>query len=582
MARQAGRGAAGPVDAPLTWPVAAWALALVVLCAAVYAPVAHAQFVALDDPQYVTENPALAHGLTAASLAWAFTTRYAANYHPLTWLSHLVDVQLFGLDAGWHHLTSLGLHTVNVVLLLLVLYRATGAVARSGFVAALFAAHPLHVESVAWVAERKDVLSTLFWLLALWSYVDYVRTADRRRYLLTAALFICGLLAKPMVVTLPLTLLLFDLWPLGRLATVGHDLRVTVSWAVVREKIPFFILSALSGVVTIAAQQAGGAVSSLNSVPIAGRLSNALITYVAYTRDMVWPAGLSVLYSLVPEPPIGQALLCLGALIAISWVALQLLGRAPYVAAGWFWYLVTLVPVIGLIQVGVQARADRYTYVPLIGLFIVVVWSVAGLAARLKVPAWVPAILGAVSVAGCAGVARTQVGYWQNTTELFARATSLTLHVDRPHALIEIGRVFHHQGRLPEAIDALTEATKADPSSPVAADELGTALADAHRYDEAVRAFRQALAIDPSLAEVHNNLGAALATRRDFGAAATEFAEAARLQPTFVAALVNEGLALEALGQIAAAKDTLGKALQLDPANSRARAALDRINRTGK
>jgi len=448
------------------------ALALAALVLAIYAPVRHFDFVQLDDPAYITENPHVLRGLTLDGVRWAFTTGHAANWHPLTWLSHMLDAELFGVAPGPHHLTSVLLHALNTLLLFGALLRMTGAVWRSAVVAALFGVHPLRVESVAWVAERKDVLSALFWLLTLRAYAGFAAPAEPaaprrgRRYALALALFALGLMAKPMLVTLPFTLLLLDWWPLGRLGRTG-------AWPLVREKIPFVALAAASSAVTLIVQERGGAVSAVSSEPFALRLENAVVSLVAYLRDMLWPAGLTVIYPFPESVPAWQAAGACLVLGGISLAAWRLARSHPYVPVGWLWYLGTLLPVAGLVRVGLQARADRYTYVPLIGIFIAVVWGGAELAARAgarfprrpALPAAAPALLAAASILALAAAARHQVGYWKDNVTLWTRATVLTLRVDEFEAHMSLGAALAAQGRSGEALRHFAEAVRLRPDS---------------------------------------------------------------------------------------------------------------------
>jgi tetratricopeptide (TPR) repeat protein len=381
----------------ITIAVVCTALAAVTIAA--YWPVLYCDFVALDDSAYVVENHHVRRGLTLDGVRWAFSTGHQANWHPLTWISHMLDCELFGLDAGLFHLTNLLLHAANAVLLLLVLRAMTGRVWPSAFVAAAFALHPLHVESVAWIAERKDVLSTLFWMLTMAAYVGYARRGGVGRYLLVVVVFALGLTAKPMLVTLPFVLLLLDYWPLGRLTAEVEGRRQKAQSgpssvvcppsspaegrlpfsSLVAEKLPLFVLAAASCVVTYLVQQAGEAVVALERMPPGLRLSNALVSYVAYIVKMAWPVGLAVLYPLPRQIPLWQPILAF-TVLAIATVAFILQARRRrYLAVGWLWYLGTLVPVIGLVQVGTQALADRYSYIPLTGLFIIAAFSAADL-----------------------------------------------------------------------------------------------------------------------------------------------------------------------------------------------------------
>ena len=334
----------------------------------------HYDFVDFDDPLYVSQNPHLAGGLTAANVCWAFTTGYATNWHPLTWMSHMLDVQLFGLNAGPEHVVNVcAAHRQHAAVVLAASPDDRRDLA-SAFVAALFALHPLHVESVAWISERKDVLSTLFWMLTMWAYVSYTRQPRWTRYLAVLALFALGLMAKPMLVTLPFVLLLLDVWPLERLS---------LGWGrLIREKLPFIALAAVSMVITFLVQLTGGSVAELGAIPLTPRIANALVSYVVYVAKMIWPTRLAIFYPLPPAIPAWQPIAALLLLAGVSVAAIRLARRYPYLLVGWFWYVGTLVPVIGLIQVGRQALADRYTYVPFIGLFIIVAWGVPDLLAR--------------------------------------------------------------------------------------------------------------------------------------------------------------------------------------------------------
>jgi hypothetical protein len=367
-------------------------MALAAAVAAAYAPLWDAGFAGLDDHLYVSGNPHVQQGLTREGVAWALGSTKASNWHPLTWLSLMLDCQLFGAGAGSHHLVNVGFHVANSVLLFLVLRRMTGRRWPSALVVALFALHPLHVESVAWVAERKDVLSTLFWILTMGAYVRYARRPGVLRYLPVFAFLLLGLMAKPMLVTLPFVLLLLDYWPLGRLARaeagatglapsgeVAGGRRAKV-WRLVLEKVPLLVLAAASCVVTFAVQRHGEAVMPLERLALPARMANAAVSCVAYLGKMVWPQGLTVLYPYPADRPAWEVAAAAAFLLAVTAAAAALVRRRPYLAVGWFWYLGTLVPVIGLVQVGEQPMADRYTYVPLIGTFIMVAWAAGDLA----------------------------------------------------------------------------------------------------------------------------------------------------------------------------------------------------------
>jgi len=498
------------------------AISLAVL--AVYGQVRNHDFISHDDPDYITENAMVRSGLTPQGVVWAFTASHASNWHPLTWLSHILDCELFGLNPGAHHMTSLVLHWINSLLLFLVLARMTGALWRSTLAAALFALHPLHVESVAWAAERKDVLSTAFWLLTLWAYVRYTDRPVLRRYALVVLLFAAGLMAKPMLVTLPLVLLLLDYWPLRRfeapvsgrtIIRKGRKVdsrphppssRLMLLW----EKLPLLALSAASSAVTFLVQRSWGAVPSLEQVSLTLRIENALVAYVTYIRKMFWPADLSVFYPLPSDFPIWRPLLAGFLLLLVSAFAVARRRHLPFVAVGWFWYLGTLVPVIGLLQVGAQAMADRYTYVPLIGLFIVIAWSIPdpGPFSRSLRP-----LVGATATAACLALglcAWRQVGTWRNSMTLFEHA----LRVDPNDYLAHgsLGLALSREGRIDEAIEHYLVALRINPNHSMTANNLGLALAAKGRLQEAVAYYRRAIQLNPGNAEATNNLAWVLAT----------------------------------------------------------------------
>jgi len=383
------------------------------LVAAVYAPVRHYEFVTFDDYAFIVDNPQVTAGLTTESVRWAFAHAYDAAGGPLTWLSHMLDVAIFGMAPGSHHLQSVLLHAVNTVLVLLVLAGMTGAIWRSAFVAALFAVHPLHVESVAWISERKDVLAAMFWLLTMWAYVRYVRRPDLLRYGVVALMLTLGLLAKPMVGTLPVILLLLDVWPLER----GKPQRPgRADWrALVIEKIPLLAIAAGFLTWTLVAQRGIGAVVSLEALSLPARLANALTSLLAYIQKLIWPSGLAVFYPFPRDPSIWLPMAGASLLLGVSLLAWRLrVGRA-HVLVGWLWYVVTLIPVIGLVQVGSHAMADRFTYLPAIGLFLIVAWEGPELLSKVFRSRHVSVAAGLALVLAFAVVARRQVGYWQTS-----------------------------------------------------------------------------------------------------------------------------------------------------------------------
>ena len=488
------------------WPALAVGAALVLAVLGVYAEVGTFELVSLDDPLYVSENPQVKAGLTAAGVRWAFTAFHASNWHPLTWLSHMLDVQLFGLDAGAHHQVNVALHALATVLLFAFLRLATGALWRSALVAALFAVHPLHVESVAWVSERKDVLSTALGFGALVAYVAHVRRPSAGRYAAVAALLALGLLAKPMLVSIPLVLLLLDVWPLARWTPGRSTLRE--AWPLVREKLPLAALAAASVAVTIAAQARGGTVAELDTLPVGARLGNAVLSCAAYLRDTVWPAGLAAYY---PHPALGaaglsavQVTLAAVLLIALTSFAAAQAKRWPHLAVGWAWYLVTLLPVIGVVQVGAQARADRYTYVPLVGVFMAVAWSLplwrSSSVARRVAAAGVAAVLVVAAMA-----ARAQTRHWRDTVALHEHAIAVT--GDNALAWGNLG--VHHlsRGRVEEAIGALRQAVTIAPRSASHWLDLGAAYRASGKLADARDAFARAAELAPGNRDAAFQLG---------------------------------------------------------------------------
>jgi tetratricopeptide (TPR) repeat protein len=551
-------------------------LALIAANLIVYASVWHHGFVNFDDDDYVTANPVVLRGLTWHGVAWAFTTEHAVNWHPLTWLSHMLDVQLFGLDPGPHHLTNLLFHIANTLLLFGLLNRMTGALGRSAFVAGLFAVHPLHVESVAWVAERKDVLSTFFWMLTLWAYVEYVKRPDLRRpglrrYAAVLLFFALGLMAKQMLVTLPFVLLLLDFWPLGRVGMgsnpAGGSALSSDRWATaVRlgwEKLPLLALSVVSSVVTFVIHQRGGAVIILSAIPLNLRVENALVSYVAYIGKMLWPARLAVLYPYAQSLPgwwvAGGFLVLMG----ISVVVIRAASRHPYLPVGWFWYLGTLVPVIGLIQVGDQAMADRYTYVPFIGLFIIVAWGVPDLLVRWPLRRIVLPAAASLLILACAITARGQLQYWENSTTLWTHALAVTTGNDIAHN--NLGAALADQGKTEEAIAHYSEALRIKPDYADAHNNLGVALAGEGKLDEAIAHYSEALRIRPDYADAHSNLGIALANQGKLDEAIAQFNEALRIKPDSAKAHNNLGVALASQGKLDEAIAHFTEALRIKP-----------------
>lgn len=530
---------------------------------AVYGPVGGHGFVAFDDMAYFSDNPPVRQGLTWEGVGWAFTTGHVANWHPVTWLSHMVDCQLFGLNAGAHHLVNVLLHIANSVLLYGVLKRMTSAVWPSALVAALFAWHPLHVESVAWASERKDVLSTFFWILTMAAYGRYTRRPGWRTYVWVLLWFALGLMAKPMLVTLPFVLLLLDYWPLGRLTWAGGAADGRRWGGLLAEKIPLFVLSLASSVVTLAVQSHGGAVKSVVWFPWGVRVANALVAYAVYLAKTLWPAHLAAFY---PYQPIAtwQWVLALAVLGAISLVAICLAARRPYLIVGWLWFLGTLVPVIGLIQVGTQALADRYTYVPLIGVFVMVAWAGGDLAAGGRGRRLVVSVVAGAALAGCLVVTWFQVGYWQDTVSLFERAVRVTHDNARAHRIL--AKALHDQGQLERAIAHYREALRIEPDEAKAYTNLGRALRKQGQLDAAIAQFRKALRLEPDDAVTHAHIGVALHQQGAWGEAIEHLQTAVRQgHPDESYVRYHLGRALRHNGQFEEAVAQYQAAMRLTP-----------------
>ncbi len=497
------------------WVVLA-SVALATATIGVYWPTHTHDFVLFDDPEYYTENPWVQQGLTWAGIKWAFTTGYFSYWHPLTWLSHMLDVRLFGASPAGPHLVNLAFHVVNALLLLTFLRRFTGAFWRSFVVAGLFALHPLHVESVAWVSERKDVLSAFFFLLTLRAYGRYVEAKDgirspgaerhaSRWYCAALLLFACGLMSKPMVVTLPCVLLLLDAWPFSRVDRATFRRRL---WPLLREKIPFFALTVAASVVTVIAQRHNDALQGLDGFSLVGRVGNAVVAYERYQVKFFWPRGMAFFY---PHPgawPTSTVLLAAVILAAVTAVVLGLLRREPAAAVGWFLFLGMLVPTIGVIQVGGQAMADRYTYLPSIGLFVTLAWLGAALTTRGRGARVVVGAAALVALVACGVRTREQLGHWRNSEALFRHALAVTENNFMAHN--NLGNALMHDGKVDEAMAQYERALAIQPRSVNALHNLATALLRKGRTEQAIARFQQALAVQPGLVAARNALCAAL------------------------------------------------------------------------
>jgi Tfp pilus assembly protein PilF len=484
-------------------------------------------FVNYDDPRYVYQNTRITSGISIANVAWAFSHIHSENWHPLTTITHMLDCQLHGLNAGWHHFTNVLLHSFAVVLLFVALERMTGALWRSAFVSAVFAVHPLHVESVAWIAERKDVLSAFFFMLTLLAYSHYARAPSIGRYLTVTLAVALGLMSKPMLVTLPFVLLLLDYWPLGRLKLKRSNTG-SQSLQLVLEKIPLIALSAVSSVITFLAQR--GAIGWTEQLPVSERISNAMVAYVIYIRQMFWPAGLAVFY---PHPenrlPVLEISLAFIVLVGITAAAFVFRSKAPYFVTGWLWYLGMLVPVIGLIQVGWQGHADRYTYLPQIGLYIAVTWAVTDFTRtwrfqRVAMGFATLIVVGALSWRCC-----LQASYWQDSETLFTHALAVTRNNDV--AMNNLGIIFLEKGQLDDAISNLQAAIDVRPENAPAHDNLAKALLQKGQVSEAMVHYRKFLEIQPDNVEARNTLGTALIQQGRLREAIDQWQEALAIQP---------------------------------------------------
>ncbi|MCX8052487.1 MAG: tetratricopeptide repeat protein [Armatimonadetes bacterium] len=523
-------------------------VSLVAITLVVYWQTLGFDFTNFDDNFYVTQNRNVMSGLTWENVVWAFTARHANNWHPLTWISHMMDAHFGELDPSVHHMTNVLFHVANVVLLFSVFNIMTRRVWASAFVAALFAVHPLHVESVAWISERKDVLSTFFWFLTMLAYTQYAKKPLAITYALVIVLFTLGLLSKPMLVSLPLVLLMLDYWPLGRFQVANLSSGRRVFRGLVLEKTPLLVLSLGSCVVTFWVQKSTGAVAPLDACPLGVRLANAGWAYVQYLVKTVWPVGLACYY---PHPgptlPIYQVILSALFLIVITAITIRVAGSRPYLTVGWLWYLITLVPVIGIVQVGKQAMADRYTYIPLIGIFLIVAWGARDLAWRWRakrggLPAWLStagALVAIGIIAGLTAAAHKQVGYWRNDVSIWLRAIAVTKNNALAHY------------------------------------NLGTTLAELGNSEAAIRHFKKAVQADPQKIEAYCNLGAMLAVMGELREAAKYLRMAVKLCPKDAFSQYNLGMVLVKQGQYAEAIPHLRAALARNPSGFDYRRALE-------
>jgi len=544
-------------------------LVLAVATMVVYAQVVGHQFISLDDNTYIRENPIVARGLSFSGVAWAFTTFHAANWHPLTWLSHMLDCQVFGLSAGGHLFVNALIHVANTLLLFWFLRRVTGAIWCSAMVAALFALHPMHVESVAWASERKDTLAAFFGLLTLLGYARYVEKRSWKNYALVIIWLGLGLMAKPMLVTWPFVLLLLDYWPFRRFHSSNGAGRLENLWPLIREKLPLFVLAAASVVVTYFAQAHGGTVRTFADAPLSLRLTNAVVSYAKYFFASFWPVDLAVYY---PFPRTGippwQLPAALFLLTGLSVSALISARSRPYILVGWLWFLGTLIPVIGLVQVGGQAMADRYYYLPSIGLFVALIFGLADLASTWRIGR-VP--LAAVSVAMLlifASLTAMQVARWRDSITLFTH----TLAVTPDNLIIQygLGHALRKEGRNEEALNHFAAALQIKPDFVDALMGMGMLLSEQGRAADAVSYFDRALRVEPDSGKAHMELGLALTKQNKKDAALQEFRAAFRLAPQDSDVRTNLGLMLVRNGEVNEAMEHLNEAVRLNPNSAEA------------
>ena len=563
---------------------------LAMVTAVLYWPITHHPFILFDDIQYIVENPHVTSGLSATNFVWAFTTSEQANWHPLTWISHQADCTLFGVNPGAHHLVNLLYHVANTLLLFIFLRSATGFLWRSAFVAALFAWHPTHVESVAWAAERKDVLSTFFWLLTMLAYLRYARNAASPvtgagrtgvAYYFFAMLFCaCGLMSKPMVVTLPCALLLIDLWPLNRIAgfqATGPGIEaagcrpVSVT-RIIFEKIPFFLLVMGGCIATYLAQAGGGAVAGL---PVYQRLENAVLAYTRYIGKLCWPTDLSIVYPYPKHWPVALVLCAIPVLIAWTVLCVHSWRKRPYLAVGWFWFLGTLVPTIGLIQVGAQSMADRYTYIPSIGFFIIITWAAAEYfsareSGRLMLP-----FLACAALIGCLGATSLQISLWRDTIPLFRHAMEVT--TDNYVAANSLGKAYERAGDSAHALMLYRASVETEPRYPYSQFNLAMALLEIGQNEEGLQHLQAAAALVPKDSDIQYDLGIYFTQHSSWTNAMNCFSNSLAVRPDFAAAQLGMGGALANLGRAAEAAAHLREALRLDPKMLQAKTNLDRL-----
>ena len=526
-----------------------------------------------DDSVYVTENTHVQSGLNPHSIKWAFTSIDGGSYHPLTWLSWMGDYELYGLNAAGYHWTNLLIHIGNVLLLFLFLRRATGDVFCSSFASVLFAIHPLHVESVAWVSERKDTLSTFFWMLTMGAYLSYTEHHGWGRYLMVVLFFVLGLMSKPMLVTLPFVLLLLDYWPLKRIQFFNVE-RYSTLLKLIYEKAPLILLSIAFSALTLYSQKKAGAVILTEALPWTARIMNAIVSYATYIEKMIWPKGLAAFYP-YRRLLLYEELLSFLALIVISLVVVKHWRKRPYLAVGWLWYLGTIVPVIGIVQVGMQAMADRYTYVPMIGLFVMITWCAADLFENRTYGKTLLAICALSFIIFLAIQSRVQVSYWQNSITLFSHALDISPNNHLAHS--NLGVALKEKGDYLRAIEHFQEAIRIKPSYAIAHDNLGSTYILQGRLDDGIRQLREAFRLDPYHRLIQRNLADAIMMKKEFNEAVEFYKKLLSSDPDNAELYNNLGVALTGQGKINEAVICFENALRISPDYIQARVNLDKV-----
>ena len=551
-------------------------LLLTIAVFAVYWQVVGFDFVNFDDPYYVKDNDVVGKGITLDGIRWAFTSVYVSNWHPLTWISHMLDVQFFGMSPGFHHFTNLLIHALNTILLFILFKNMTGAVWRSAAVAALFALHPLHVESVAWISERKDVLSTFFWMLTMVGYIWYVQKRNIRRYLIVVTFYILGLMSKPMLVTLPFVLLLLDFWPLNRIERLSGSSDIHSYMArseisrhkiaiLVTEKIPLIVLAMISSGVTFLAQQSGGSVISGQTIRLGSRIINAVITYITYLEKMFLPRNLAAFYPYPHAFPLPEIILCTFLLLTITGFVLMFAKKFSYLVVGWFWYLGTLVPVIGIIQAGGQSMADRYTYIPLVGIFLMAVWGLTDLLRRWRYGRVTLGISFASVIIIAMWVSWIQIGYWKNSETLFRHALDVTDNNYFAH--YNLGTALLEKGDNAGAARQYEESLRINPHNASAHNNLGNLLYLTGNADEAIEHYWAALKIDPHKADVYYNMGTIYYQKGNIHKAIKCFEQAIGEKPGYIQAMEKLEFAKTQQAHSPDPISSLQRSILLDPFN---------------